>query len=124
MMTPAIEYQQTKEFNKDFKKLKKKFKTLTADLIAVKRNAIELFHLKKIDNQSIFLIPGFCSQDIKICKIKKIACKALKGRGSRSGLRIIYAFYPKQNLVILIEIYFKADKTNEDTKRIRQYISN
>ena len=122
MTAVTIDYKETKGFKKDFKKLKKRFRSLDDDLAVVKRNVIELFHLRNINNQSVFLIPGFCSEDIKICKIKKIACKTLKGRGSKSGLRIIYAFHIKIFKVVLIEIYFKADQTNEDIQRIKNYL--
>ncbi len=31
-----------------------------------------------------------------IIKVKKMACKALKGRGVNSGLRLIYAHFPDE----------------------------
>jgi hypothetical protein len=57
---------------------------------------------------------------LKTCviKVKKIACKALKGRGVNSGLRLIYAFFPDEQKIIFIELYHKNDKENEDKKRI------
>lgn len=118
-----IEYREpTEEFNRDFKKLLKKFITLEEDLKAVKTNAIELYHLKNIDNESVFAVEHFCSEEIKIYKVKKFACKCLKGRGVKSGLRMIYAYYPKDNSVQLIEIYFKGTKENEDKGRIKEYL--
>ena len=59
----------------------------------------------------------------KICKAKKFACKALKGRGGMSGIRIIYAYYENEDVIEFIEIYFKGDKANEDKKRIMKYYS-
>ena len=122
--TTKINYRETDSFRKDFKKLLKRYRTLEADLNVAKTNSIELFHLKNIHNQSIFLIPGFCSETIKICKIKKFACKALKGRGAMSGIRVIYAFNVTSCAVEFIEIYFKADKENEDQERIKEYLEN
>ena len=90
-MNPII-YKRTSGFEKDLKRLRKKFRTLEDDIDVVKKNAIELFHVRKIDNHSVELMPLFCSDELKICKIKKFACKALKGRGVQSGIRIIYAF--------------------------------
>jgi len=119
-----ISYEQTKEFQKDFKKLLKKYRSLEEDLELVKRAAIELFHLQKINNLSVFPIPGFCSEEILVCKIKKFACRALKGRGSKSGIRVIYAFHIKSFRVSFIEIYFKGDQENEDQERIKQYLNN
>ena len=119
-----IEYFTIESFQKDFKRLLKKFRTLEEDLETVKRNAIEFYHIKRLDNQSIFVIPNFCSEEIKICKIKKFACKSLKGRGANSGLRIIYAFHCQSCKINFIEIYFKGEKENEDRERIRNYLKN
>ena len=120
----TISYGQTEKFQKDLKKLLKKFRSLEEDLEMAKKAAIELYHLQKINNQSVFPIPGFCSGKILVCKIKKFACRALKGRGSKSGIRIIYAFHMESLRVDFIEIYFKADQENEDQNRINQYLSN
>ena len=49
---------------------------------------------------------------------KKFACKALKGRGVQSGIRVIYAYFVKEDRVEFIEIYFKGDKASEDRHRI------
>ncbi|MCK4781505.1 hypothetical protein KAS79_01080 [Candidatus Parcubacteria bacterium] len=118
-----IKYSEINLFQKDLKRLLKKYRTLEEDLETAKRNAIELYHLKRIDNQSIFPIKGFCTEIVQICKIKKFACKALKGRGSKSGIRVIYAFYSQTCKVEFIQIYFKGEKENEDRDRIKKYLS-
>lgn len=118
-----IKYYEIDLFQKDIKRLKR-YRTLEEDLETAKRNAIELYHLKNINNQSIFPIQGFCSDKIIICKIKKFACKSLKGRGSKSGIRVIYAFYCNDYKVEFIEIYFKGDRANEDRERIKEYLKN
>jgi len=122
MIPTKIEYFATPSFQKDLKRLLKKHRTLEDDLEIAKRDAIELYHLKRIDNESVFPIPKFCSETIKICKIKKFACKSLKGRGSKSGIRVIYAFHQQGYKVEFIEIYFKSEKENEDRNRIKEYI--
>ncbi|MEA3453037.1 MAG: hypothetical protein U9Q96_01735 [Patescibacteria group bacterium] len=119
-----IKYNAIDSFQKDLKRLLKKFRTLEDDLETTKRNAIELYHLKRIDNRSIFSIPNFCTEEIKVYKIKKFACKALKGRGSKSGMRIIYAFHCQNCKIDFIEIYFKGEKENEDRERIKEYLKN
>jgi len=125
MTTPAkIEYNETVSFQKDLKRLLKKYKTLEEDLETVKRDAIELYHLECIDNQSVFPIQGFCTEEIQVCKIKKFACKTLKGRGAKSGMRVIYAFHCQIYRVDFIEIYFKGEKENEDRERIKEYLKN
>ena len=80
--------------------------------------------IQKINNLSVFPIQGFCLEAIQICKIKKFACKALKGRGSKSGIRVIYVFHCESCKVDFIEIYFKGEKENEDKDRIKEYLKN
>ena len=119
-----ITYKRTPSFEKDLKKLLKKFRTLDDDIENAKKGAIELYHLKNIDNNSIEPIPNFCTDELKICKVKKFACKALKGRGVQSGIRIIYAYFVTTNTVDFIEMYFKGEAENEDKERIKDYLSN
>jgi len=119
-----IDYWSIRPFENDLKRLIKKFRTLEDDIETVKRNAIELRHLKQMDNLSIFLIPGYCSGNILIYKIKKIACRSLKGRGVQSGIRIIYAFHKAEQRVVFIEIYHKSDQPSEDRGRIKQYLND
>jgi len=119
-----IIYGETPEFQKDFKRLLKKFKSLDSDLELAKSAAIELYHIQQINNLSVFPIQGFCSDAIQICKIKKFACKSLKGRGSKSGIRVIYAFYCQDCRIEFIEMYFKGEKENEDRERINEYLKN
>lgn len=121
---PTIIYKQTDDFEKDFKRLLKKFPTLNEDIEEAKVFAINLFHLQNMGRKAIFPIPDFCSKEVKIYKLKKFACKSFKGRGVRSGIRIIYAFYEEFLQVDFIEIYFKGNKENEDFERIKNYLKN
>jgi mRNA-degrading endonuclease RelE of RelBE toxin-antitoxin system len=117
----TIEYQELPEFSKEFKKLKKKFKTLSEDFEIARKAAIELYHLKSINNQSAFEIPGL-NGALPIFKLKKFACRFLKGRGVKSGIRIIYSWNQPKFKIVFLEIYYKGDKANEDKARIRAYI--
>ena len=122
MMQSQITYNSIDSFDKDLKRLAKKFPSLPEDLALVKRAAIELFHLKKINNQAVFPIPDFCSETFQVCKIKKFACRSLKGRGVKSGIRITYFFDVQKLEVVFIEMYFKSDQENENRERIREYL--
>jgi mRNA-degrading endonuclease RelE of RelBE toxin-antitoxin system len=57
---------------------------------------------------------------VKTCiiKVKKIACKSLKGRDANSGLRLIYACFPDELIIIFVEIYHKKDNDMKDRARI------
>lgn len=117
-----IHYLETPEFQRDLRGLCRKYRSLSEDLDIAKKAAIELFHVRELDNRSVFPMPSFCNDEIKIYKLRKFACKALKGKGSNSGIRIVYAFFPKKDLVEFIEIYFKGDKKSEDKDRIKVYL--
>ena len=118
-----MNYDETKEFARDFKKLLKNFSSLTDDLKIAKKNAIELFHIHKIDNRSVFEIQGIGNtKELQFYKIKKFACKSLKGRGVKSGIRVIYAFFLVQQKIVFLEIYFKAKQENENRQRITDFI--
>ena len=109
------------EFDKDFKKLVKRFKTLNDDIETFIHTQLNLTHKLGIDNKGVVHISEIGIEIPKIYKAKKFACKALKGRGGMSGIRIIYAYYENEDVIEFIEIYFKGDKANEDKKRIIKY---
>ena len=108
-------------FEKNMKKLKKRFRTLDDDLNVFIKNAVLLYHKIKpgeSDHLEIFRITGLGFDEPPVYKARKFACKALRGTGSRSGIRIIYAYKKKIDTVELIEMYYKGDKDNEDRERI------
>lgn len=127
-----MNYKATEEFEKDFRRLLKKFRSLEEDFEFAKIATIEPYHigvlyngiLEKKDANSIFPIPNFCTDELKICKLKKFACKALKGRGVKSGIRIIYAYFVLTNTVDFIEVYFNGESENEDKERIKKYLAS
>ena len=114
-----ISYEETDEFVRDFKKLLKRFPSLNDDFGVSKKYTIEVLHFKNIDNKGVFEIQGAGNTvERKFFKVKKFQCKSLKGRGARSGLRIIYVYLPIEQKIIFIEIYFKANQENENRQRI------
>ncbi len=109
------------EFEKDFKKLKKRFKTLDDDLENFINVLLNLYHILGKDNQGVVPIPDLGIENPKIFKARKFACKALKGKGANSGIRVVYGYFEVENRVELIEVYFKGDKGKEDRGRIKKY---
>ena len=117
------EISQLPEFAKDFKKLSKKFKTLPQDLETFIKVQLNLYHKLNIDNNGIVQISDLGIDYPFMYKVRKFACKALKGKGARSGIRIIYAYYLDKDKIEFVEIYYKGDKDNEDRERILGYYS-
>ena len=118
------------EFKKDLKSLLKKYRSLNEDLDVVKKILQALPDERppfsfQIDNLGI---------ETCVIKVKKIACKALKGKGVNSGLRLVYAYFEeieevkendiviqeaKETRIIMVEIYHKNNKAVEDRERIK-----
>jgi mRNA-degrading endonuclease RelE of RelBE toxin-antitoxin system len=109
-----MNFEQLEEFEKDLKRLLKRYRTLESDLEVVgKVLAAEPGERPPFS----FRIEGLGIESCVI-KVKKIACKSLKGRGANSGLRLIYAHFEQEKKIVYIELYHKADKETEDRKRI------
>ncbi|MDI6809889.1 MAG: hypothetical protein QME66_13125 [Candidatus Eisenbacteria bacterium] len=106
------------EFERDIRKLSRRFRTLPEDLDTFINTQLNLFHKLGKDNKGIFLIPGLDISSPKIYKAKKFACRSLKTKGAASGIRIIYAFYEEEDVIEFIEVYYKGDQENEDRERI------
>jgi mRNA-degrading endonuclease RelE of RelBE toxin-antitoxin system len=111
------------EFEKDLKKLVKRFLSLEDDLRMFTKVAMNAFHKQKIDSNAIFHISDLGIRSPKIYKARKFACKALKGKGAQSGIRIIYAYHEEEDWIEFLEIYYKGDKETEDRERIKSYFS-
>ena len=124
-----MEFDELDEFKKDLKKLSKRYKSLNDDLETIRK-------VLKVNPDArppfSYNIDGL---GIKNCiiKVKKMACKSLKGKGVNTGLRLIYAHFEKRmedvdcveneldEKIIFIELYHKNDKANEDKERILKH---
>jgi mRNA-degrading endonuclease YafQ of YafQ-DinJ toxin-antitoxin module len=109
------------EFERDLKKLVKRFPSLEEDLQTFIKVALNAFHKQKIDSKAIFHISDLDIASPKIYKAKKFACRALKGKGVQSGIRIIYAYDEEEDKLEFVEIYYKGDKESEERDRIERY---
>jgi hypothetical protein len=108
------------EFDRDLKKLRKRFRTIDEDLESFIKTALNLYHKLKISTGDVLPI-GNLGTEIPIYKARKFACRSLKGRGAMSGIRVIYTYFEEHDEIQFIEIYFKGDKANEDRKRILKH---
>lgn len=102
------------EFEKDLKKLLKKYRSLNDDLATVKK----VLTVEAKERPPFSLRIEGLGIETCVIKVKKIACKSLKGRGVNSGLRLIYAHFEDEQRITFIELYHKNDKENEDRERI------
>jgi hypothetical protein len=118
-----LKYLSDSRFEKELRTLAKKFRSLPEDFESLKKFSIEFFHTSDAkDNNSIFKIEGCCNDRFESYVIKKIACRSIKGRGCRSGIRITYVLDKYLNNITFMEIYFKSDKEIEDKERLKKFI--
>ena len=106
------------EFEKDLKRLLKRYISLNEDLIKIK-SILEVYPNARPPFS--FLIYNK-SNTVSIIKIKKIACLSLRGKGVNTGLRMIYNLNQESNTIELIELYHKNEKAIEDQKRFLHLI--
>lgn len=112
-----MKFEELSEFQKDIKKLVKKYRSLNEDISTVKK----VLRVKPNERPPFsYQIEGL-GLETCIIKVKKIACKSLKGRGAMSGMRLIYAHFEDDKKIVLIELYYKGNKENEDRDRIKKY---
>jgi mRNA-degrading endonuclease RelE of RelBE toxin-antitoxin system len=117
-----VKFEAVPEFKKELKKLSKKYKLLNEDF-----EKIRTVLTKKLPNHT----PGtFEISDLganvktPIYKVKHFRSRDFRGKGCRSGFRIIYAHMQNSEKIIFIEIYHKNNKTNHDEKRIKEYFED
>jgi hypothetical protein len=79
-----FEVYRVSEFEKDMKKLKKKYRTLEDDLKNFLGTQVFLHHKLNKDNQGVFLISGLGIERHNVYKAKKFACRSLSGTGVKS----------------------------------------
>lgn len=117
-----IKYICLAEFEKDFKALQKRYRTLAEDFETFKKFTIETFYEMNVPSTAFLPIEGFCGKNCTANKVRKFACKSLPGKGNQSGIRIIFVWWKKTRTVTFVEIYFKGDKSEEDRKRLKTFI--
>lgn len=107
-----MNFRETEEFEKEVKRLSKKYKSLDEDLKEFKK-VVSVIPLGTGKHFAVLHVHG----TVQIVKAR-LFCRYLKG----SSLRVIYAFDMQKEQVEFIEIYFKGDKENEDRGRIEGYV--
>jgi len=107
-----MNFNETDDFTKEFKRLSKKYKSLPDDFSEFKKIVSKI----PLGTGRHFIVLTNTGE-IKVVKAR-LFCRYLKG----SSLRIIYAYHEKKQMIEFVELYFKGDKENEDHKRIIFYL--
>ena len=102
------------EFAREYAKLRKRFLSLDKDFAKMQK-VLALFPKGPGSKHWNTLHQ---SEGVMILKTR-MSCAYLR----RGTLRIVYAYLSVKNHIDFIEIYFKGNKGNEDSKRIKDYLN-
>ena len=110
------------EFQKEFEKLSKKWRSLPADF------AIFLKTLKINPRQHVRISELWNTIQWEFYKVKKFRCTSIARSSTNSWIRIIYRYTENTDIIELaeisfIELYHKNEKENHDIERIKKYFS-
>lgn len=107
-----MNFNETDEFTKVFKRLSKKYRSLPDDLLEFKKVVSEL----PLGSGKHFVILHD-QEEVKILKAR-LFCKYLRG----ASLRIIYAYQEAKKIIDFIELYFKGEQVNETKTFINDFL--
>ena len=110
-----MDFSESDEFKKEFKKLAKKYPTLEEDFSVVKKaisvapsgNGAKHWNVLKHDGGDRYILK------------MRMMCRAVKG----AQFRLIYFYDGDKVEVLFIELYFKSDKERENIKRINDFFA-
>ena len=120
-MKPKYAINRVEEIKKDLKKLEKKFDTIRDDLKIFEKALLvspqKLPGIVRAKYREVKIKP-----EVEVYKAKKFYCKSLKGKGARSGIRVLYGFWSSSNSITISEIYYKERESTEcDLDRLKEY---
>ena len=108
----TMNFNETDEFAKAFKRLSKKYRSLPDDLLEFKKVISEL----PLGSGKHFVILH-SQEEVKILKAR-LFCRYLRG----VSLRIIYAYQEAKTTIDFIELYFKGEQVNETRSLIKDFL--
>lgn len=109
-----MNFNELPEFQKELKRLGKKYKSLPDDL----QEFCNVVSVVPLGNNKHFNIIN--QTDVLYVIKARLFCRYLKG----TSLRIIYSYSDQQQRIEFIELYFKGNKENEDHERIKKYLKD
>ncbi len=111
----------TDGFDRDLKKLAKKYNSLFDD-ISIFEVALSTVRKEPLSDTPRISNLGAKYEKYPVYKVKAFRCRALKGKGSKSGFRIIYYDDVKSDVIHLIQMYHKSTTEMHDSVRITEFL--
>ncbi len=116
------------EFQKDLKRLTKKWRSLPRDIESVERDILPLYvEQKGVDiirlREAFFggykAVVLTTTADAEVIKMR-LDCESL---GTNSKTRLIFVAVKTEGAIRFVELYAKNEKTREDPARYRKYMN-
>lgn len=105
-------FEETSEFQRDFKKLLKKYRTLRDDFEVLKKAIAAAPAGNGTKHWNI--ITKIEAAHVVVLKVR-LSCRALK---IGNDFRVVYAYDDQKVVILFLEIYSKGRQTTENTDRI------
>ena len=115
------------EFQKDLKRLTKKWRSLPRDIESVERDILPLY----VEQKGVDIIRlreaffgGYkaavliTTADAEVIKMR-LDCESL---GTNSKTRLVFVAVKTEGMIRFVELYAKNDKPREDSARYRKYL--
>ncbi|HMR73153.1 MAG TPA: hypothetical protein PKD68_04055 [Candidatus Saccharibacteria bacterium] len=124
-----MNFEFTPEFEKDVKRLAKKWRSIPRDIEAVKKYILPLYEICADDVEIAVYRQGFFNGKSATILQTTDTYEVVKMRldvadlGRSDKVRIIFIAIKIEETIRFIELYAKSNKEREDMKRIRKYLS-
>lgn len=118
-----MNFEQTPEFEKDVKRLAKKWRSLPNDIIDVQLTIAEVYNDNELFAQKFF--NGKRATKLMVTEKYEVVKMRLdvESLGRSDKVRVVFVAVKAGNEVRFIELYAKNEKSREDQARIKKYIS-
>ena len=115
-----MQFSSTSTFDKEFKKLAKKYRTLNQDFEIFQRLIIKLLDVVIVASTNHHAILYRDETQTVFVLKSRLQCRALR----KSSLRVICVYEKEKQQISFVEIYFKGDKETEDKARWQEFLRN
>lgn len=121
-----MNFEQSPEFNKDLKRLSKKWRSLPSDIAAAQllitdvytdSDQRELFEQKFFNNKRATKL--VVSESVEVVKMRL----DVQSLGVSDKVRIVFVLVKSATSVTFVELYAKNEKIREDANRYKRFMS-
>jgi len=108
-----IQFEEKLQFKREFKKLAKKYKSLSKDLKIFKK-VLENFP-EGTSNKNFSILN-------RTNNAKFIKARLYSSSTKNKLFRVVYLYFKEKNKITFIELFSKSDKENHNKKRLNDFI--